>query len=240
MTSDIPTADRNLCGNNRFLINEFTIQLIGMTALKPFYVYLLNDLSDVILCTFSTLPEVKENTSEPIFVLAHIMIPHPPFIFGPNGESISPDSLDLGQATYWFDKESAINQITFTNKQTQELISKIFSHSKNSSIIIIQSDHGTASLYPAACGNDLVCPIDNLTDEYIIERMSNFGAYYLPSNDYNLFYDSMTPVNIFRIIFNSYFDDEYPILEDKMYWSVTTAPYQFVEMTDKLGTDFKN
>ena len=214
-----------------------------MTALKPFYVYLLNDLSDVILCTFSTLPEVKENTSEPIFVLAHIMIPHPPFIFGPNGESISPDSLDLFSPTHWFDKESAINQITFTNKQTQELISKIFSHSKNSSIIIIQGEYGSAfTAYSAACMKDgkLGCDYRNLTNENLNERMSNFGAYYLPSNDYNLFYDSMTPVNTFRIIFNSYFDDEYPILEDKMYWSVTTAPYQFVEMTDKLGTDFKN
>ena len=83
-----------------------------MTALKPFYVYLLDDLSDLILCTFSTLPEVKENTAEPIFVLAHIMIPHPPFIFGPNGESITPDSLDLGLATDWFDKESATRSIS--------------------------------------------------------------------------------------------------------------------------------
>jgi len=72
---------------------------------------------------------------------------------------------------------------------------------------VIHSDHGTSSSLET----------ENLpSDEHIRERLSNFAAYYLPGNQ-TIIYDGLTPVNIFRLIFNTYFNSDFEILEDKNY-----------------------
>ena len=47
-------------------------------------------------------------------------------------------------------------------------------------------------------------------------------------------YDGITPVNTFRLIFNSYFGGNYEYLEDRMYLSQHGAPYNFTDVTEKL------
>ena len=46
-------------------------------------------------------------------------------------------------------------------------------------------------------------------------------------------------VNIFRIFFNTYFDTEFPILEDKKFWYQPTKPYDFIDVTEIIDK-FKN
>ena len=65
------------------------------------------------------------------------------------------------------------------------------------------------------------------------ESMRIFNAYYFPGGNERL-YDSITPVNSFRIIFNSYFGADYPLLEDKNYFTNHRHPYNFVDVTDKV------
>ena len=55
----------------------------------------------------------------------------------------------------------------------------------------------------------------------------------------NLPTDVITSVNTFRIIFNSYFNADYDLLENKIYWIVPSgpsddAPEYFVDITDVL------
>ena len=48
-------------------------------------------------------------------------------------------------------------------------------------------------------------------------------------------YDSVTPVNTFRLIFNYYFNTDLPLLEDKMYFTdPDKSPFDFIEVTDKV------
>ena len=71
-------------------------------------------------------------------------------------------------------------------------------------IIIIQSDHGSGF------GIDW----ENPTDDMLREKMSNFQAFYLPNGDSSLMSEATTPVNIFRVLFNSHFNENmkfYPI-----------------------------
>jgi hypothetical protein len=49
-------------------------------------------------------------------------------------------------------------------------------------------------------------------------RNANLNAYYLPKG-YKDLYDSITPVNSFRIILNEYFGASYPLLPDITYES---------------------
>ena len=75
---------------------------------------------------------------------------------------------------------------------------------------------------------------DNRSDKSITERMSIFSAYHLPDQNIDLIYDSITPVNSFRLILNAYFNANYELLEDKSYFSYNTHPYNFTDVTEIL------
>ena len=64
--------------------------------------------------------------------------------------------------------------------------------------------------------------------------MSIFSAYYLPGIEKNPSYDIITPVNTFRIIFNSYFNTDYDLLENKMYLTDDNSADYFIDVTDVL------
>ena len=154
------------------------------------------------------------------------MVPHKPYLFGPNGESITTDTLDVGGSTTERNF-NYIKQLQFTNKKTLELIDTIFKNSKEPPIIIIQSDHG--SEFPSN------------TIDYVAmnEKMHNFSIFYLPHGGESILYEGMTPVNSFRLIFNYYFNGNYELLEDKSYWSKSN-PFsddgypEFIDVTDEL------
>ena len=59
--------------------------------------------------------------------------------------------------------------------------------------------------------------------------MKNLSAYYFPDDTEGL-YPTITPVNSFRVIFNKYFDQNYPLLDDKALYSEYDIPYNYVEV----------
>ena len=62
--------------------------------------------------------------------------------------------------------------------------------------------------------------------------MRILNAFYLPKNDSSFLYDSITPVNTFRLIFNRYFNMKYESQEDKSYFTRYAMPYKFKDVTD--------
>ena len=50
-------------------------------------------------------------------------------------------------------------------------------------------------------------------------------------------YPSMTPVNNFRLIFNTYFGASLPMLPDKSYISAFRRPYEFTEIPNDCTAD---
>ena len=44
-------------------------------------------------------------------------------------------------------------------------------------------------------------------------------------------------INSFRIIFNEFFDADYTLLEDKMYWSTSSTPYAHKDVSNLLLED---
>ena len=174
-----------------------------------------------VLCIFSEMPEIQFESKKPIFVFAHIMLPHGPYIWGPNGEHKKIDSLsvlDIEES-----KKGYLDQLTFTNKMVQEMIEKIIDEKKRPKIIIIQSDHGTTF------------PMDwkNPTEKMKHDRLTNINYILLPDKNKNSLYNTMTPVNTFRVLFNDYFNTNFEILEDRIFFSVRpySTPYNFIDVT---------
>ena len=60
--------------------------------------------------------------------------------------------------------------------------------------------------------------------------MSILNAYYLPDQNPNLIYEHITPVNSFRLIFNTYFNESFDLLEDRSYYQYD-GRYNFTDVT---------
>jgi len=222
-TMFVKEADVNLCGGSYFN-TPFIVKIFSLSILNPVYtMFFESDSRERVLCAFSEIPQITIQTDTPVFVFAHILIPHSPYIFGPNGEKVSPETLEMGLST-WENKKGYLDQVKFVDKKIKEVVGKILDNSETSPIIIIQSDHGSA--YTMNWEDP---------DQYMLqERFSILNAYYLPSGGEEIVYDGITPVNTFRQLLNYYFDEKYELLDDKSYYSNYDRPYDFKDVTEML------
>lgn len=211
-------------------LDEFTLLLIKTTALSRFEESLVNnDIRRRVLCSFKELagiPKIKG----PKFVFAHIVSPHPPNVFGLNGEPVRKAALEEG-GNDW--EKNYLNQLIYINKKVEALTDEIISNSENPPIIIIQGDHGSLSTFQNPDNTEKKdSGWKNPTDENIKERMRILNAYYLPQGKKDLLYESITPVNTFRLIFDAYFGADFELLKDQNYFSTYAYPYGFKNVTD--------
>ena len=224
-TRHLEVADHNVCGTGILINSELSSNIFGISMLKPIYAqYFTHYDRERVLCQFDKLNNLHQEATQPYFIFAHINSPHIPYIFGPNGEEVIPENLELGDVDNHKDKEGYIGQLQFINKKVLEFVNNILENENDNTIIVIQSDHGTRYIV-----DDYIDP----TDEGIRERLSILNAYYLPERDYDIFGEKNTPVNTFRIVFNSYLDGNFEILENKNYFAtVNQTPLIFWEVTD--------
>jgi len=209
---------------------EFLMVLIQTTMLRPFEGPVRQDLRKIRTYTFSKLANIH-NMNGPKFVFAHIELPHPPYLFGKNGEPVPGTELKMGGSA-WAHKNDYVNQLIYTNKQIETIISEILTKSKIQPIIIIQADHGPAATFPNGISGWHVPELP--TEVMLRERFGIFSAYYLPEGGSDLLYESITPVNNFRLIFDYYFNTNCGLLKDESYYSNYDRPYEFYNVTDKL------
>jgi len=208
-TRNFDNYDKTICKNSNLSDSQTLISILDNSIIQPIYSkFLVDDKRQRILCQFEEMGKITQKTDTPLFVFNHFMIPHKPFIFGPNGESVTPISLEPGQVETSLRNYAYIDQLQFANKKILESIDQILLNSDSPPIIIIQSDHG--SEFPSSATRE----------NQIKEKMSNFNSYYLPYGGEQILHDEITAVNSFRVIFNYYFDGDYEILEDRSYWSL--------------------
>jgi len=227
-TQNVPIADVNVrkgavssfLGKN-YSIDDFTVCLLNTTALAPFIKEKLVDSArGRILYNFSKLSELPYKRQNK-FVFAHFLVPHPPYLFDENGNNV-PDKSPSG-----FSKELDIKQLQYVNKLAKITIDRILSRSDKKPIIILASDHGP--LIPGLDG------YNNPPRDLAKRRMSNLNAYYFPDGGDALLYNSITPVNSFRVMFNYYFGTSYKLLEDKSYFSWANDLYRFYDVTNEIN-----
>jgi hypothetical protein len=159
----------------------------------------------------------------PKFVFAHFIIPHRPYVFGPNGEEVDAKFYQLGKLEFDVFSEGYTNQIQFINKNIEQVVDLILETSANPPVIIIQGDHGPD--FWAVTGDD--APGDaEIPQGFQSHRSYILNAYYFPDGSSGL-YPTITPVNSFRLVFNKYFGKDYEMLEDVSRFSTRGKPYKF-------------
>jgi hypothetical protein len=167
----------------------------------------------LILFELEQLARIPDLPS-PKLVFVHILSPHPPFVFGASGEPTDVGEFDTGRGddlTEAAQLDAYADQVTFLNARLLETMPAILRESRQEPIIIIQGDHGWA-------------------DRNEEDKLSILNAYYFPGDGRSLLYPTITPVNSFRLIFDTYFGGSLGALEDVSYFSTGTEEYDFVEV----------
>lgn len=164
-----------------------------------------------------SLPEVDG----PLFVFAHIIAPHPPFVFGSHGELVpqeEPFSIQDGDrfpGSRQAYLQRYIGQVQFLNEQILQVVDRLLADENATPVILLQADHGS--------GVDLIWEDPQASD--VQERLSILNAYFIPGPGEDQLYPAITPVNSFRVVLSTIFEADLPLLEDVSYHSTWSSPF---------------
>ena len=150
------------------------------------------------LFVLQALPSIAADR-DPTFTFSHILIPHVPYVFGADGTILTDPGYYSGDMAGPVNEEylqkGYTGEIAFLNSRLVTILAEILDQSDTPPIIVLMGDHGVRDA----------------------NRAKNFFAVYLPDGAEKVLYPSITPVNIFRIIFDQYFGTSYGLLPDITY-----------------------
>lgn len=180
---------------------------------------------EIVLHALEELPQLAAMEG-PKFVFVHIVGPHPPFVFGQNGERVfhnynySFKDGDAFPGTREQYLEGYRDQVRYLSDRVLQVLRSILEQSPTPPVILLQADHGPGSRldWESPEGSDLR------------ERFSILNAYRLPAAEQDALYASISPVNSFRVVFNTYFGARLQLLPDQSYFAYWDRPYDFLEI----------
>ncbi len=146
-----------------------------------------------------TLQQLKTRDTRPVFVYTHLILPHSPFIYTKDGaiRTLSIHDHEPGPVM----DSLYLQQLQYSNTIIDSITSVIVNTpSSRPKVVVIAGDHGYR--HPQA-GN-------KVRDK----EFANLNTIYFSDKNYSMLSDSMSSVNIFRIISNKYFDAKLPLLKD--------------------------
>ena len=116
-------------------------------------------------------------------------------------------------------------QLQYINRRVLRAVDNILRQSARRPIIIIQGDHGSRL--------NVDWESESKTD--LREPFSILNAYLVPPQVRSKLYDTITPVNSFRVVLSSMFGAHYPLLPDRSYFSLPNLPMAFHDVTNSIG-----
>ncbi len=213
-------ADWDVDCNRGLVADDFLRILVETTLLEPFFrIYNADSRRERILCQMASLPGVRGKFSDrrPIFVIAHILCPHYPYIFGRDGQAVSDAASHQTPK-----KKLYVDQLAFVNKLVMTMLDRLLADPYYRPLIILQGDHGPMDM-----------PAGRTEEETIHNRTRILNAYLLPDGGAAGLYASISPVNTFRVILNHYFGTAYPLLVDRTFYAKSNykTVFDFQEVT---------
>jgi uncharacterized membrane protein YhdT len=140
----------------------------------------------------------KTDNKAPDFLYAHFYMPHDPFYLDRDGRRKDKTLIMAEERERYRPSRAYLNYLQYTNSEIKALINTIQQNTKGSAAIILMGDHG----------------FREKIDSNLHQNYQCMNAVYLPNKDYHLFYDSITCVNQFRVLFNTMFKQNFPLLKD--------------------------
>lgn len=141
------------------------------------------------------LDAIPKTKTRPTFTYAHFYMPHAPFYFNQYG-ILKADSVILSELKSR-PHSAYLEYVQFTNNKIMKIVNVIKTYDRDA-IILIYGDHGFR-------------PTEETNDKTIF---ANLNAIYLPNSLNHNFYDSISGVNEFRLLFNNIFNANFERLAD--------------------------
>ncbi|MEP6755641.1 MAG: hypothetical protein ABJA67_09085 [Chthonomonadales bacterium] len=232
---DTADVELNVSGESALFEDE----AMGLTPLEsapstatPKY----DEHRDKLIGAFNELDKVAKILG-PKFVFAHVLAPHPPFVLGANGESVYPHGpLNLSDGSWLLEslsREDYIkgysNQLKYVNIRVIKALDQIKKLSRHTPIIIVQGDHGSRMNLDWA----------NIKNTDLREPFSILNAYNVPGKILKDLYNTITPINSFRVILHDLFGANLPLLPDKSYYSTAYNPFDYIDVTSQVRSTQK-
>jgi len=149
-----------------------------------------------------------EKPQKPTFAYFHILCPHSPYIFKPDGSTVTYLEHLLRLAKFSFNPSifdgAYLDQVKFIGNQIIQIASQLRTKDPDG-IIIIMADHGL--FLPHSAKYEKSIRIDS--------SLGILFAIYTPPGI--VIPEKITPVNLFRYLFNNLFDDKLEILPDRFF-----------------------
>jgi hypothetical protein len=162
----------------------------------------------------------------PTFVFAHILVPHPPYVFDADGTMPTAEESETRT-----EEEEYAAQLAWANGRIVQLLDRLLDVPPGEEpIIIVQGDEGPFPDRYRLIGERFQW--FTATSQEVAQKFGILNAVHLPGIDpVAAGYSSHTsPVNNFRVVLNAYFDADLPLLPDVAYLSRDhVRPYELRE-----------
>lgn len=144
--------------------------------------------------------ETAQRKEGPKFSYTHLQMPHPPYYFDSSGREITTVDSLMNESN----KSQYLSYLKYANAKLLSLVDAIQKASAKPPVIVLMSDHGFRN--------------------YSFEKPSDSSYYFnnmlaisLPKKNYSLVPDSLSAVNIFRVVLNTQFNQHLPLLPDSSF-----------------------
>ncbi len=164
---------------------------------------------------------------EPFFAFAHVLLPHPPFVFDAEGRCVDPHARHDRPR-----KQNYLDQLRYTNRLLTQTIEEIQDRDPRA-VIILQADEGP---YPDRYDQDeegfdwRQATIGELRQKFLILlaiRAPGLHLDELPADT--------SPVNVFRILFGRLYGLKIDALPNHAFTFIDGRHlYDFIEITNQL------
>ena len=177
------------------------------------------------------------NDGKPTFVMAHIILPHEPYVFQSDGSFLEADVM---RARHWH--ENYLESLRFANAMMTQIADHLLAGPDESDpIIIFASDEGPP---PGTDKNNTDPDPDawiSKTTKQLRQKFPILAAFYLPGPERPPIAQTITPVNFFRSIFSIYFGANLPLLaDDSFVWFDKDHLYRFESVTERVRAEPSN
>lgn len=154
----------------------------------------------------------RPDKTNPQFVFAHILAPHPPYVFNADGR---PPTYDQeGNDNGVDERVKYINELRYLNQRIKGLVGLIRAQDPDA-VVILQADEGP---YPKKFRGPMspksFYDPAKLTNEELSQKMAILSSYLLPGDIKPTEPNSLTSVNIFRTVLNTYLGYDLPLLPE--------------------------
>jgi hypothetical protein len=159
---------------------------------------------------------------QPQFILVHLLLPHPPFMFAADGTSVTPPGVfTIRDGTTFPGTRGAYRhgyaeQATFALAQLGDLLQR-WGALAHPPLVIAQGDHGPGFDYD----------FEHPQQSNVADRLAMFLG--MRAGEWPIGRVT-SPVNLYRAVFNSVFGTKLTFLPDRSYVSSWSLPYDLTEV----------